>query len=202
MANKVDINFLNSIGESKSEFVTVEKFGSQIEKVLYQFGKKISADLQKGLAAQKKYASGALASSIKFQVIDLDNGLYNFQLSLADYYKWVDEGRKPGKFPPPAAIQKWLTYQSVIAKLGQNYPLASHLKAGKRKHSGAHQSISVSSQSRLKSLAYLIGRKIAKKGIAPTNFYSAVVNENALLQLRKQLVKALKRDVLIQLANG
>lgn len=176
------------------------QFGNLFEAVLNKFGDESVIELQQNLNKNRSSASGALSSSINFQIIQGSNK-FTFELSMLDYYKWVDKGRRPGKQPPPNEIISWLKYPSVIAKLGQNYPVASHLTASKAVNKGGHKKLSVSKESKLKSLAFLIGRKIGKKGTKATNFYSDVINDEAINELRTALKSALKRDVLITLSK-
>lgn len=184
-----DVSFLNQIGESKSQFTTNAKFASVMKTVLYAFGNKIVDDLQNNLI--KSNASGALSESIHFTITEGEQQ-FKFQLSLLDYYKWVDKGRRAGKQPPQAEILKWLGYKRINPSDIYAKPVLK----------GGHKPKALSEISKMKSLAFLIARHIGKHGTKPTNFYSAVVNETTLEQLRMALAKALKRDILIQIAKS
>jgi hypothetical protein len=76
----------------------------------------------------------------------------------ADYFKYVDEGRKPNsKQPPIKPIQSWVT----------------------------HKGIRFNNMSS-KQTAFIIARSIGKKGIKPLNakqkLYSNLLNKKARLQ--------------------
>lgn len=184
-----DLSFLNQIGESKTGYTKSAQFGSVMKRVLYAFGEKIVGDIQTNLT--KSNASGALSESIKFTITEGEQQ-YHFQLSLLDYYKWVDKGRRAGKQPPQAEILKWLGYKRIN-------PSEIYAKAVLK---GGHKPKAVSEISKMKSLAFLIARKIGKHGTKATNFYSEVVNDNSIEQLRKALAKALKRDILIEISKA
>lgn len=87
-----------------------------------------------------KKASGQLLNSITSE-IKVGGEQFTVVLNLVDYWKYVEEGRKPGKFPPPKAILKWITVKPVIPR-----PIHGKLPTKQQ-------------------LAFLIGRKIATEGI-------------------------------------
>lgn len=186
------INFLPT-GSDKSGYTVVgtEQPTTSVSDVLDKFGGYIVETLHKNLGIHR--ATGDLATSITFDVQNLGTS-FRFRLSLLDYYKYIDEGRKPGgKFPPPPVILEWMGYKRL--------QVADKSVKSIVRTKGAHKTAAAISISKTKSLAYLIGRKIAKKGIAPTNFYSSVVNDELLNNLRSDLSKAFKRDIIVQFAN-
>jgi len=70
----------------------------------------------------------------------------SFVIIMEDYWYFVDEGRKPGKFPPVMAIRNWILDKPVSFR-----PINGKMPT-------------------LKQQTYLIGRSIAQKGTAGTNF--------------------------------
>lgn len=136
---------------------------------------------------RKKDATHKLRESIRFTT-KIFSEHYTFELKMEDYYEWVDKGRKPGKFPPYNSILRWINDKKLRPREGQK-------DIFKRK---GLKVLSVDVQA-AKTLAYLIGRKIKRFGIKPTNFYSKVENDGRLDKLRKNLSMALKKDVLVQI---
>ena len=65
-------------------------------------------------------------------------------LQLQDYWKYIEDGRKPGKFPPVGAIMRWIEVKPVIPRPNDFGKIPTP-----------------------KQLAYLIGRKIERDGIEP-----------------------------------
>jgi hypothetical protein len=154
-----------------------------IEEVLNSFGENIVEALQKNLSSG---GASTLRDSIHFQ-LEFDGEKYAFTLSLADYYYWVDKGRSAGKAPP--------LYPDVISKWIQNKGLQLDYKGLNKRPPGKNISLA-----RLeKSLAFLIRRKIARKGTKGNNFYSSVLTPEALQQLQQDLSIAFKTDVSVQL---
>lgn len=100
------------------------------------------------LIRDNKKASGNLISSIKSASIQFSNNKISADISLAKYWKYVEYGRKPGKFPPPNKISKWIKVKPIKPR-----PI-NGIKPNK------------------KQLTFLISRKIAKKGIQAGNQFS------------------------------
>src|SRR5437868_11915315 len=87
-----------------------------VQSLLKEYGEKIVAALQKALP--KDDASGRLRQSISFTL--KPQGLaYKLELNIADYYQWVDKGRRPGKMPPVKDIIKWTTVRGGIFQKGK-----------------------------------------------------------------------------------
>ena len=115
-----------------------------------------------------KKASGQLLNSITSE-IKVGGEQFTVVLNLVDYWKYVEEGRKPGKFPPPKAILKWITVKPVIPR-----PIHGKLPTKQQ-------------------LAFLIGRKIATEGIeAGHQLRDTVTALNA--EYIPRLEKALQED--------
>ena len=98
------------------------------------------------LARDGKNASGNLINSIKNVDITFENGQIIGEISLASYWKYVEYGRRPGKFPPPDAILNWVKIKPILPRPMNGLKPPSE-----------------------KQLAFLISRKIAKNGIKAGN---------------------------------
>ena len=156
-----------------------------INNTLRVWGGKIVKALRAALPPGKGM-SGFLGQSIGF-TINYAGFPIVFELQLADYYKYIDSGRAPGKFPPPEEIANWIKNKqlSVIQ--------SPRLKSIKNKF---RPTSILSEQSQIKSLSFLIGRRIAKEGMTGTNFYSNTLNPDAYQELNNNLSAAFKQDVL------
>ena len=64
-------------------------------------------------------ATGLLASTARFEVHYKDNS-YEVGLYLKDYWKYVENGRKAGKFPPLSKIEEWIRVKPVIPRPNKN----------------------------------------------------------------------------------
>lgn len=101
------------------------------------------------LIRDNKKASGNLISSLKPVSIEFTNNKYQCSIQIADYWKYVEYGRRPGKFPPINSILNWIKIKPVIPR-----PM-NGLKPPTEPQ-----------------LAFLIARKIARYGIQPGNQFT------------------------------
>lgn len=92
------------------------------------------------LLADDKKATGQLINSIS-TTIKVGSDTFEVVMSIVDYFKYVENGRKPGKFPPVDKILSWIKVKPVIPR-----PMHGKLPTQQQ-------------------LAFLIGRKIATEGI-------------------------------------
>ena len=84
-------------------------------KLANEFGKdyvKVLVSLLKNNRPYAKVASGSLVNSVNYRLQDTANGV-NLILLANDYLKWVDQGRRPGTYPPIKAIQRWATIKGI-----------------------------------------------------------------------------------------
>lgn len=84
----------------------------ETSKVIEEFTKEVAEQYKANLKRDGKSASGELIKSIK---------AINDSIQMADYWKYVEYGRKPGKFPPPNSIDGWRTKKNI------NFPGATFL---------------------------------------------------------------------------
>jgi hypothetical protein len=80
-----------------------------------EFGKdykKVLVSLLKNNKPYAKVASGSLVGSINYRLVETANNI-QVQLLANNYLKYVDEGRKPGTYPPIKAIQQWAQIKGI-----------------------------------------------------------------------------------------
>lgn len=107
--------------------------------------------------SQLNILTQALAEIYKQKIDEADavasGELKNFQTSfvlgdehfiiyfyLQEYWKWIENGRGPGKQPPPNTIQRWIEVRHIVP-----HPINGKVPSTKQ-------------------LTYLIGRKIGREG--------------------------------------
>lgn len=188
---------LGDIGITKASFKTGK--GSAVLNVLTDFGRSVTNALRKELERQKINASDEMAETIRFTANYLGNQ-YVFKLYMIDYYKAVDKGRgaskkgsKPGKLRP--ALEEWIAAKGIDSR---GIILSIQRKAKGLSTSGKEfnrKRKTLSSIKATKQLAFLIARKIHKKGTEPTNFYSNVVSDQFLNAWKSKIAKAAKLDI-------
>ena len=120
---------------------------NNLQQVLDDFTKDVAETYKSLLLRDGKNATGELISSIKPMTPELVDGTFECSLSLAPHWKYVENGRRPGKFPPIDNILDWVKAKPQLV----------------RPNRLDRKEISP------KQLAFLVARKIATSGIQPGN---------------------------------
>ena len=134
------------------ETITLSFGFSNLQKALDIFLNDFISTYKSLLIRDNKKASGNLINSIKSLGIVYINNKIQASIELASYWKYVEYGRKPGKFPPPDKILNWVSVKPIIPR-----PLNGIKPTTKQ-------------------LAFLISRKIARDGIKAGNQFSEALD--------------------------
>jgi hypothetical protein len=114
-----------------------------IKDVLNDFGKYLVEEYKDQLILNDVNASDGLYNSVRY-IFNKNGGTFEVSLELAHYWKYVENGRKAGKWPPISKIKDWIEIKPVLPRPMANGKLPT-----------------------TNQLAYLIARKIGLEGIAP-----------------------------------
>lgn len=144
------------------EFTNVIQF-------LNDFGKELADKYQRNLVNDDAVESGKLLNSIKY-IFKKNNTSFEISMEMAEYWKYVENGRKRGKFPPISAIREWIKVKSVIPR-----PYNGKLPTENQ-------------------LAFLISRSISKNGIRPRPIFHDTLDD-AMQYLEDGLEDAFTKDV-------
>lgn len=145
--------------------------------VLNEFGLELIGKYKDKLAAQD-YTEGELFKTIKLEGIKYRNGIFNIEINIADYWKYIEYGRRAGaKMPPVNVIEKWIIKKNIV-------PRPITLESDK-------QVIPTT-----KSLAFVIARSIGIKGIKPRPYLN-----DSLDEIRLNLINRLKDSITKDLAD-
>ena len=100
--------------------------------------------------------------------------------NLPKEWAYVESGRKPGKFPPPDAIRKWITVKPLVPRAGKNGRVPT-----------------------IRQMAFLIGRKIAEQGIKPRPILSTTLQDDQALvqQFVNTIASAYGRSIQAELVD-
>ena len=135
-------------------------------KALNDFGKFIITNYKSQLEAEQMN-NGELYRTISYSVSTVNSG-WVISVSLADYWKYIEYGRRPGKMPPVSAIENWIKVKQII-------PHSMTLKSGKTVIPTIPQ------------LSFLIARSIGRRGIAPKPLF-----KNSFEAAKKQFMQVIK----------
>lgn len=142
---------------------------TNLQRVLGEFAVELRNRYQDNLIRDNKIATGNLLNSVDYKVQYDDRAIW-VELHLEDYYRWVENGRAPGKFPPPDKIMEWIRIKPIIPDdRGGRLPTEQQL-------------------------AFLIGRKIAEEGIEPGNqLHNAM--DDIYPQFEEKIDEAIAQDI-------
>ena len=136
-------------------------------KALNDFGNFIITNYKSQLEAEQMN-NGELYRKISYSVSTVSSG-WVISVSLADYWKYIENGRRAGaKMPPLEVIEKWIDVKQIK-------PHAMTLKSGKTVIPTPPQ------------LPFLIARSIGKKGIPPKPLF-----KNSFEAAKQQFIQVIK----------
>lgn len=167
----------------------MDAFGARVVKLArINLGRTFTAKRSNGKSFRKRIdSSGTLRKSLGYEVkTRAEDGRFisgRLEFEMAEYGKWVDQGRKRGKGIPSKPLEKWIKKKPIKIR---------DLETG---------SFVKQTNARVKSLAFLISRNAKRNGIKPTNFISDPFNEE-LPVFAQQLAEALGDDYTAAIANS
>lgn len=144
------------------EFTNVIQF-------LNDFGKELADKNKRNLVNDDAVASGKLLNSIRY-IFNNNNTSFEISMEMAEYWKYVENGRKSGKFPPISAIREWVKVKQVIPR-----PYNGKLPTENQ-------------------LAFLIARSIYKNGIRPKPIFNDSLDD-VMRDFENGLEDAFTKDV-------
>ena len=116
---------------------------TELQQVLQDYAKEAEEIYKYQISLGGKNASRKLTDTIKSNVVVGDQA-YEVTLTLQEYWKYIESGRTPGKFPPFKALLDWISVKPIIPRPDANGRIPTP-----------------------KQLSFLIGRKIKEEGIKP-----------------------------------
>lgn len=140
--------------------------------ILQQYGNQIIDAYRRKLYEGGSNATGLLGNSLTTQV-NAEDGIYEVTLQIQDYWKYVEYGRLPGKWPPFDVIRQWIQVKPVI-------PTPS-TRTGKIPT--------------IEQLTFLISRKIGEEGIEPKYYLNNVIDEVDLTYLEDAITRSLENKL-------
>ena len=97
--------------------------------------------------------------------------LFEVHFDLPPYFYFAENGRRPGKFPPPDAILKWVQFKRLVPRPGRDGKVPS-----------------------TNQLVYLISRKIATKGTEGKHLFEKTLDDPNLDNFADKLVELITAE--------
>ena len=148
--------------------------------VLNDFGKFLVEEYKDRLITENVNASDELYNSVRYMV-EQGKNKFEVKLELAHYWKYVENGRKAGKWPPISAIEKWIEIKPVLPRPMDNGKLPT-----------------------TQQLAFLISRKIGLEGIRPRPLLQQTIDEVWDIMneyIAEAFAKDLEKEITLQLGK-
>lgn len=144
---------------------------SNLENILIKFAEEFEVLLKSKILSADMIATGQLHNTLEVSSLYINNQEWKIILRAEDYVNMIEDGRKAGKFPPLRSILEWITIKGIL-------PRADELGN------------EVSNE----QLAFLIGRKIAQRGVTGKQLISISLNE-LIVKFRPLIGEAILKDV-------
>lgn len=142
-----------------------------------KFAKKVIHRAKFYLKRRKKNTKEAkLSNSLGYNLKVYKSGGLELGFKAADYFRYVEEGRRPGKMPPVSAIAKWIRIKPIKIR---------DSKTGKFK---------AKTDTNINSAAFGIAKHIGAYGVEPTWFFRDAFKMH-YKRINKDLIKAYAKDV-------
>ena len=138
--------------------------------VLREFSDYFRNNYEQRLIAHDRYATGELLQSIRTEV-RAGTTTYDVVVHLRDYWKYIEDDTRP-HFPPPDALLRWVEVKPTLPR-----PFVLNGK-----------------EISPKSLAYLVGRKIASDGTKGTHDL-AEAKDTTLAVFKARVLEAVGHDL-------
>lgn len=100
------------------------------------------------------------------------DNLFEVYFDLPQYFPFAENGRRPGKFPPPDAILKWVQFKRLVPRPGRDGKVPS-----------------------TNQLVYLISRKIATKGTEGKHLFEKTLDDPNLDNIADKLVELITAEL-------
>lgn len=100
------------------------------------------------------------------------DNLFELYFELPPYFYFAENGRRPGKFPPPDVILKWVQFKRLVPRPGRDGKVPS-----------------------TNQLVYLISRKIATKGTEGKHLFEKTLDDPNLDNLADKLVELISAEL-------
>ena len=100
------------------------------------------------------------------------DNLFEVYFELPPYFYFAENGRRPGKFPPPDAILKWVQFKRLVPRPGRDGKVPS-----------------------TNQLVYLISRKIATKGTEGKHLFEKTLDDPNLDNIADKLVELITAEL-------
>lgn len=177
----------------------------EIKNVLTIWGLELVDDTKAEIDKLVEHAGGQtsdLSGSVNYKVLS-QGGNITFQLTMADHWVNVEDGRGPNLKPPPLKpIQEWINKKHLPV---DKILLAVNIKfRGQGKTLGGHvikkrTLKSITHERKVEMVSWMIAKSIGKKGIKPRPFLNKVLTTERMEKLKKMLAPVMRNHFILEI---
>lgn len=187
---------------------------SRIIDVFEVWGEMLVADAKRIIDASITADGGGqnskLSGSVNYKVFN-QNGKISFQLTMNDYWKFQDKGvdgtaishgsefKFKGKNINQKAMLAFVNARHMKIELSEN---KKTLNKSIRTKGIRQQHKKLSIEQGKKSLAFIIGASVAKKGIKPLHFMDKIITPDRITELKTMLAPIIKEQFILEIKDG
>ncbi len=164
---------IEQLGEAASNF---NPQGDKFLRIVQNWGQEIIENMRNNLRKHDALASKNLYQQIEAMPSFTPQGA-NLKINMLEYWQFVEYGRRAGKMPPIQSIYEYV----------QNKPQLQQKVAQSKNRIAA-----------TKSLAYVIAKKIGKKGTKAQPFVAPAITDKTLQTLSDRLGQYLADSITAQ----
>lgn len=182
----------------------------EIYKILDEFGTTIKEDLQQSLRDKGVTFGGQdskLSNKIQFEIKQSGESI-SFKLKMPEYGEAVDKGRKAAGVSKQGqeSVSSWAKRKGIVGKiatasLDARLKAQSEAKARNKNRKVWTKLKKPSFDKQLKAVTYLVSRKLKNKGYEGNHFYSEIVQDGRLNELRNKLAEVLKSSIQVEIID-
>lgn len=163
----------------------MNEFGQEVvEKAMLNLGvyRTVNGKKRRAVASDTLRKSLAFRYDNKYKRID-----FFAKGKASDYAYYVEEGRKPGKWPPMDAIIEWMRIKRIQP----------------RNENGSFKKFATpkAKENAIEGIAFNISRAIGRRGIKPLFYFRDAVNET-IVDFNDKFVEALKSEITIAIEEN
>ena len=178
---------------------------SQITKVLSDFGKNTVLDLDKSLMSKVSKGGGynpRLRALIKWKFTPAKDKIV-MAISMPEYGLAVDGGRRPTEKNGTGELKKnlisWIKRKGLKIDISENKKNKAKTLKNKKVRKAYKQ---ITRDKKIEQVAFLIARKIHKDGYKGNHFFSEVIKDGRIEELKNELSTIIKTEIIINIRDG
>lgn len=162
---------------------------SKVFNILEDYSNKFVDAFIDSLRDKDRYASGTSAQDIIPMPVREEDGNIVMEIRMPKHLDFVDKGVSGTK----------KKYSTKFSFKGKNINQKAMLKHIANRGLSVKAKKGLSKENARKGLAFVLGRKIAKTGLRPTNFIGEVMEGDLMKEMQQEVLEAIGEEVVVNI---